>query len=338
MKTKIIATIGPRSDSYEVIRKLVHGGLDIARFNFSHCTPEEFRSRKAKLLKAGRAEKRKVEILADLQGPRIRVGQIPGGSRILKEDEEVVFSTSEKNDAKIIFVDEPKLHSDIKPKELIYLANGDMELEVRKIKGDRIYAVVRRGGTLYSRKAVNVPHTKLSASGLTPKDIKDLKLVMKEGVQYVAISFVQTANDVLKLRKLVKDKVKIVAKIETALALENIDAIIQASDSVMVARGDLGIEVPEERLPFMQKNIIRQAAWHGKGSITATQMLLSMIHNEHPTRAEVSDVANAVLDGSDAVMLSDETASGDYPVKALEALVRIVRQAEKYYFDKPNLL
>lgn len=338
MKTKIIATIGPASDSPEIIKKLVKNGLDIARFNFSHCTYEEFEVRSSKLKRAAKEEKRSVAILQDLQGPRIRVGEIPGGSRQLKDGEGVIFSTKIKGDKEIIFVDEPYLHADIKKGELIYLANGEMKLSVEKIQGDKIYARVERGGILYSRKGVNVPHTKLTTSGLTSKDIKDVKFGLKAGVNYIAISFVQTAEDVLKLKKLVNGKAKVIAKIETALALKNIDEIIQASDGIMVARGDLGIEVAEEKLPFIQKNLIRQAAWHGKASIVATQMLLSMINNPRPTRAEVSDVANAVLEGADAVMLSDETASGKYPVQALETLVKVARQAEQYYFNKPNLL
>lgn len=338
MKTKIIATLGPSSDAYEVIDHLVRDGLDIVRFNFSHCTYEEFQTRKAKIQKAARAHKKEVAILMDLQGPKIRVGVLPSEGRKLTEGDSVVFSTKIKNDANVIFIDDPYLHVDIKKGESIFLADGAMELTVTKIQADRITAKVKRGGMLYSRKGVNVPHTKLTTSGLTAKDIRDVKFGLKEGIDYVAISFVQTAEDVLRLRSIVKNKAKIIAKIETALALKNIDAIIQASDAIMVARGDLGIEVAEEKLPFIQKNIIRQAAWHGKASITATQMLLSMTGNARPTRAEVSDVANAVLDGSDGVMLSDETASGKHPVRALETLVRIVRQAEAYFFDKPNLL
>lgn len=338
MKTKIIATIGPSSDSYEIIEKLVEQGLNIARFNFSHCTFDEFRDRSAKVKKAAAKLKKEVFILQDLQGPRIRVGEIPGGSRKLKDGDSVIFSTKLKNDPEIIFIDEPYLHADIKADELIYLANGDMELVVKKVQGNKIHTEVIRGGILYSRKGVNLPHTKLTTSGLTAKDVKDVKFGLQEGVDYVAISFVQTAEDVLKLKKIVKDKAKVVAKIETAMALKNIDSIIQVSDAIMVARGDLGIEVAEEKLPFIQKNIIRQAAWHGKASITATQMLLSMKESPRPTRAEVSDIANAVLDGTDGVMLSDETASGKYPVQALETLVKVARQAERYYFNKPNLL
>jgi len=212
----------------------------------------------------------------------------------------------------------------------VFLANGDMELLVRRVSGVKISAEVVRGGVLYSRKAVNVPHTKLSVSGLTAKDVKDLKFGLKHGVDFIAISFVQSAQDVLKAKKLVGGRARIIAKIETALSLKDIDNIIQAADGIMIARGDLGIEVPEERLPFIQKNLIRHAAWHGKPSITATQMLTSMVNHPHPTRAEVSDVANAVWDGTDAVMLSDETASGKYPVQSLYMMAKIVKQAEEY--------
>ncbi len=329
LRTKIVATIGPASDAYETIHKLVEGGLDIARINFSHCTPEEFFSRQKFLKKAARALKREVALLQDLQGPRIRVGEMPKEGRVLKEGETVVLNVAAKSNGDI-FVDYPRLAREIKVGHPIFLANGDMELIVRRVSGGKISAEVVRGGILYSRKAVNVPHTKLSVSGLTAKDMKDLKFGLKHGVEFVAISFVQSAQDVLKAKKLVGGKARIIAKIETALALKDIDAIIQAADGIMIARGDLGIEVPEEKLPFIQKNLIRHAAWHNKPSITATQMLTSMVNHPHPTRAEVSDVANAVWDGTDAVMLSDETASGKYPVQSLRMMAKIVRQAEEY--------
>jgi pyruvate kinase len=329
LRTKIVATLGPASDAYDTIYKLVEGGLDIARINFSHCTPEEFKSRQKFLKKAARALKREVALLQDLQGPRIRVGEMPKEGRILKEGEAVVLNVAAQSKGDI-FVDYPRLAREIKVGHPVFLANGDMELTVRRVGGGKISAEVVRGGVLYSRKAVNVPHTKLSVSGLTAKDTKDLKFGLKHGVDFVAISFVQSAQDILKARKLVGGKARIIAKIETALALKDIDAIIQAADGIMIARGDLGIEVPEEKLPFIQKNLIRHAAWHNKPSITATQMLTSMVNHPRPTRAEVSDVANAVWDGTDAVMLSDETASGKYPVQSLRMMVKIVRQAEEY--------
>jgi pyruvate kinase len=345
MRTKIIATIGPASDSGEMIRKFVDAGMDIARINFSHCTDENFLKYKKRIAAASRATGRKIPIMQDLQGPRIRVGELPPEGRRLIEGEAVVFSTNkaetEKGGARAIFVDSPKLHSDMRTGELIYLANGDMELVVTKISGNRITARVARGGTLYSRKGVNLPNTKLSSAGLTKKDIRDVKFGLAHGVDLFAISFVQSAADIDALRKLIdprNKKAKIIAKIETALAVENIDGIISASDAIMIARGDLGIEIAAEKIPFIQKNLIRHAGWYGKGSITATQMLTSMIDHQRPTRAEVSDIANAVWDGTDAVMLSDETASGAYPLEALNMMARVVAQAESSRFDRANPL
>lgn len=329
MRTKLIATLGPSSDSSEMIHKMIESGIDIARMNFSHCKYDEYIERKKKIRASATDLGKEVKILQDLQGPRIRVGEMPKEGVPLIEKAVVVFSTENASDG-VIFVDNPHLHTDIKVGDPVFLASGEMELVVTDIQDTNIYAEVVRGGILYSRKGVNVPRTKLTTSGLTAKDIEDVKFGLQEGADYIAISFVQSAKDVLSLRELVGDKAKIISKIETAIALDNIDEIIKASDAIMVARGDLGIEIPVERLPFIQKNLIRQAAWHQKASITATQMLFSMVNHAHPTRAEVSDVANAVWDGTDAVMLSDETASGQYPLQAIQTMVRVVNQAEEY--------
>lgn len=337
MRTKIIATIGPKSEVPDTLERMVEAGFDIARMNFSHCTDAEYRSRKRLLAKFGRKHGKRIAIMQDLQGPRIRVGELPPEGREVREGETIVFSTKREKGNDAIFIDNPKLHKEVRKDEPIYLANGEMELAVAAVKGPRIYANVVRGGVLYSRKAVNVPHTKLSISGLTAKDVRDLRFALREGVDYVAISFVQTAEDVLKAKRIAGSRAKVVAKIETALALRNIDAIIQASDAIMIARGDLGIEVPVETLPFIQKNLIRHAIWHGKPSITATQILTSMVTHPHPTRAEVSDIANAVFDRTDAIMLSDETASGQYPVRALRTAAKVAAQAEAY-MNRANLL
>ena len=348
MRTKIIATIGPVSDSAEMIQQFVDGGLDIARVNFSHCTDENFLKYKKRLVAAGRKAGRMIPIMQDLQGPRIRVGELPPEGYKLVEGESVIFSTKKTDVVErgngahgVIFVDSPKLHADMRVGELIYLANGDMELVVTRIAGNRIIARVARGGTLYSRKGVNLPNTKLSNSGLTAKDIRDVKFGLAHGVNVFAISFVQAATDVDALRKILgrsNKKATIIAKIETALGVKNIDGIIHASDAIMIARGDLGIEIAAEKIPFIQKNLIRHAGWYGKGSITATQMLTSMIDHQRPTRAEVSDIANAVWDGTDAVMLSDETASGSYPLESLKMMARVVAQAESSKFERPNPL
>lgn len=337
MRTKIIATIGPASDSPEMIQKFIDAGMDIARINFSHAKEDWFLQVQKRIIAGARKAKRNVVIMQDLQGPRIRVGEFPKEGVRLVEGETVVFSTK-KDDPHTIFVDAPKLHADMRRGETIYLANGDMELTVTRIAGNRISAQVTRGGVLYSRKGVNLPDTALSNAGLTPKDIRDVKFALKQGVSVFAISFVQTAKDIAALRRLVGPKAKIIAKVETALGVRNIDEIILASDAIMVARGDLGIEIAAEKIPFIQKNLIRHAAWYGKGTITATQMLVSMVDHARPTRAEVSDVANAVWDGSNAVMLSDETASGKYPLESLKTMVRIVAQAESSRFEIKNPL
>jgi pyruvate kinase len=317
---------------------LVAAGMDIARMNFSHCTYFEYRKRVAALRAISKKSGRRIRILQDLKGPRIRVGALPKNGRVLEDGERVLFSTVGKVPKGAIHIDDPYLHLDIKKGEPVYLSNGVMELVVEKVAGELITMTVVRGGTLYSHKAVNVPNTKLTTSGLTDKDIEDVRFGLAEGADYVALSFVQSAKDVEKLRSIVGKKMRIIAKIERGLALRNIDEIIQASDGIMVARGDLGTEVPVEQVPFIQKNLIRHAAWHGKPAIVATQMLLSMVNHPHPTRAEVSDIANAVWDGADAVMLSEETAEGSYPVEAVRAMIKVAAQAERTHLDRKNLL
>jgi pyruvate kinase len=337
MRTKIVATIGPASSTDIIFRRFVSAGMDIARLNFSHGTPAVFAAWIKSIRNAAKREKRTVRILQDLQGPRIRVGEFPPEGRKLQEGETVWFTTVHDKSGDI-FIDHARLHLEIHRGDPLYLANGDMELLVERVTGNHIGTRVIRGGTLHSRKGVNVPRTKLSNSGLTAKDVRDAKFGLAHGVDSMAISFVQTADDVMKLRRIVGKKMKIVAKIETSMALENIDGIIRASDAIMIARGDLGIEVPIETLPSIQKNLIRHAQWYGKGTITATQMLISMIDHVRPTRAEVSDVANAVWDGTDAVMLSDETASGKYPLESLRMMSRVVHEAESFSLDRPNPL
>lgn len=338
MRTKIVATIGPKSESYEMIKAFAEAGVSIFRMNFSHCTPEEYKTRRGYVLRAAQELGVQLAVMQDLQGPRIRVGIMPEAGRELVEGEIVTFSTAQETDESIIHVDEPYLHADIKVGDPVLLVGGEMELVVRAVEGSRIMCEVIRGGILFSRKGVNVPHTKLTMSGLTDKDRADVQVALAEGVEYIAVSFVQTAEDMQKLRDLVGDKAKTIAKIETPLALDNMDSIMNACDGVMIARGDLGIEMPLEKLPLAQKHLIRHASWLGKGSITATQMLFSMVNHKHPTRAEVSDIAQAVWDGTDAVMLSDETASGDYPLESVQTMVRIVREAERTLYDAPNNL
>lgn len=337
MRTKIIATIGPVSASEEMIRNFIREGMDIARLNFSHGTHESHAEWIARIRQVAKEEGKSVAILQDLQGPRIRVGELPSEGLKLVEGETIRFSTS-KDDTTGIYIDHARLHVDVSVGDPLYLANGDMELTVEEVEGSIIIARIIRGGVLHSRKGVNLPRTKLSNSGLTAKDIRDAEFGLSQNVDMVAISFVQSADDVKHLRKIVGDKVKIIAKIETALAVEHMNSITRAADAIMIARGDLGIEVPIEKLPGIQKNLIRHAQWYDRGTITATQMLISMVNHPRPTRAEVSDVANAVWDGSDAVMLSDETASGEYPLEALSMMVRTVQNAESLTLERPNPL
>ncbi len=338
MRTKIVATVGPKSESYEMIKAFAEKGVTIFRMNFSHCTHEEYIARREKIMQVGKELGVSLSVLQDLQGPRIRVGILPEEGRVLVDGEEIIFSTTEESDQSTIHIDDPYLHADIRIGDPMLLANGEMELIVEKIENSKIHTRVIRGGTLFSRKGVNVPRTKLTQSGVTQKDIDDVRFALTEGVEYIAISFVQSADDVLKLRTHVGNKAKIIAKVETQLALDNIDAIMRAADAIMIARGDLGIEVPLEKLPLIQKNLLRHGMWLEKPTITATQMLYSMINHARPTRAEVSDIAQAVWDGTDAVMLSDETASGEYPMEAVIMMVKIVTEAESSRFKRSNLL
>lgn len=333
LKTRIIATIGPKSDSKEIVRALVEAGMDIARMNFSHCTPDEYRKRQRDLKDAAKATKRTVKIMLDLQGPRIRVGKLPVEGVVIAEGKTYTFTTKAGiYTGGAIQITDPYLHADVKPGDPMFLTSGEMELIITKVRGHEFQAKAVRGGTLFSNKGVNVPKTKLTTSGLTKKDVKDVAFGLKAGVDFIALSFVQSAKDVERLRKLIgpKSKIQIISKIERPIALTNIDEIIQASDGIMVARGDLGVELPMEELPIVQKHLIRHTHWHGKPVIVATQMMMSMVNHPTPTRAEVSDIANAIFEGADGVMLSDETAAGSYPVKAVATMHRIAARAERY--------
>lgn len=336
MKTKIIATLGPKTDVEGVVEGLVEAGMDIARMNFSHCTREEFIKRKAMITSANQKLGKNVQILQDLQGPRIRVGELPPEGRHLERGEIVSFSADNTPDT--IHIDSPSLLESISVDHPIFLSSGQIELIVKSTTATSFTAEVVRGGVLFSRKGVNVPETQLSISGLTEKDLEDVVFALSEGVDYIAVSFVQTADDIRKLKSIVQGRAKIIAKIESAIALKNIDEIIQESDIIMIARGDLGVEIPLERVPFVQKNLIRQANWHKTGAIVATQMLLSMVESPEPTRAEVSDIANAILDGAHALMLSDETAGGQYPLQSVQTMVKIAKETERLFMNSESYL
>jgi pyruvate kinase len=329
-KIHTICTIGPTSEIPEVLERLVIEGMDIARFNMSHATHEQFTRCSDLIAKFNKQHGKNVKILMDLQGPRLRFGEMPKEGRKLVDGEEIIFST-DPEDKDAIFINDPYLHEDVQVHQPLYLSSGEMELLVTKKEGSRIHANVVRGGILFSRKGVNVPDTKLTTRGLTEKDIKDLHFGVENGADIIAMSFVQDGEDMKRLRELIDNsKIQTCAKMELRRGVLNLEDILEYSDLIMVARGDLGVELPLEELPLLQKYMIQQAGRFSTKSIVATQMLMSMVDHPSPTRAEVSDVANAVMDGAWAVMLSDETAFGKYPVEALQYLVRTVKRVEKY--------
>ncbi len=335
MTTDIVVTIGPTSDGEPNFKKLVKAGLTIVRNNFSHCKHEEYKARVAMIKRYNKTTGSNIKILADLQGPRIRVGVMPEAGLVLKPRQVVTFISSVGKDKKDdeIFIDDPYLHADVQVDDPVLLSSGAIELRVVKTmpKTHRFQAEVIVGGVLYSRKGVNLPTTKLTTNALTDKDIADLKFILKTGTDYIALSFVQDSKDILRVKKMIgRQPVKVIAKIERREALKNLDEIIKAADGIMVARGDLGVEIPHEEVPIVQKAMLRKCHLHLKPAIVATQMLSSMVENPFPTRAEVSDVANAVFDGAHAVMLSDETANGKYPLEAVTMMRKVVEKAEEY--------
>lgn len=342
MKTKIVATIGPKSDSKQELYALLDASVDMVRVNFSHASYEQYRRIKKIVQGYNKEREKKVSVMLDLQGPRIRVGKMPEDGIILHDGEIYefgYFKGAYQKAGDIIPIDSPELYKHMKKGAMLFLCNGVIELRVLSVSKKIIKAEVINGGVLNSRKSINVPDTNIKKGSMTAKDLKDVQFGVKEGMDYIALSFVQNAGDVNHLRKLLgkKSKTKIISKIERGVALKNIDKIISASDLIMVARGDLGIETPIEELPILQKNLVRHAHWHNRPVIIATQVMTSMIKNSHPTRAEVSDIANAVLDGADMIMLSDETTVGNYPVEAVKMLRKVIDRTE-YSLYKSNLI
>ena len=331
-KTKIVATIGPASNTPEVFERLVKAGLNMARLNMSH---GEHASHKASIdVIRGVSEKLQtpIPILLDLSGPKIRTGSYTTERITIETGKEITLTSEEiVGDASRIYVNYPKLPQEVKVGSVILLDDGKKKLEVISTDGKEIRCKILVGGELKSRRGVNVPGAYLTIECITEKDKKDLVFGLEAGVDMVALSFVRRAGDVEDLRALMKKagrSVPIIVKIETQEAIENLDAIIAATDGVMVARGDLAVEIPTEQVPVYQKKMIATCNRLGKPVITATQMLESMIHSPVPTRAEVSDVANAIFDGTDAVMLSEESALGEYPVEAIEMMSRIASAVE----------
>ena len=324
--TKIVATLGPASASLEVVESLVRCGLDVARINASHGTSEERAALIRNLRAAAQRADRPVAVLVDLQGPRIRVGDLTAPIQ-LAPGQAVVFApegAAQPGEIPTTF----DLAADARPGKPVLLDDGLIVVEVTAVRAPRVEGRVRYGGLLKSHKGMNLPGSSVSVPPLTEKDRADAAWAVEQGADYVALSFVRSAEDVESLRALLPVGVRIVTKIERDTALGDIERIAEASDAIMVARGDLGVELPFELVPLAQKRVIRCALEHRRPVITATQMLESMIHSPRPTRAEASDVANAILDGTDAVMLSAETAAGEYPCEAVEAMDRIIRAVE----------
>ena len=326
-RTKIVATLGPASNTARKISALVEAGIDVARINASHGTPEQ-RADLIRLVRQVAADAgRPVAVLLDLQGPRIRVGDLPqpiqlaAGQTVVFAPEEVATGTQIPTTY--------DLSRDVKAGARVLLDDGVLAVDVTAVRAPEVEGKVVYGGELKSHKGMNLPGVQVSAPTLTDKDRQDAKFAAQHDVDFIAMSFVRRAEDIAELRELVPGDIRIIAKIEKDTALDDIDRIAEAADGIMVARGDLGVELPFEEVPLVQKKLIRLAQQYRRPVITATQMLESMIHSPRPTRAEASDVANAILDGTDAVMLSAETAAGEYPKEAVEAMTRIIREIEK---------
>jgi len=334
-KAKIVCTIGPSSNSEAVMRDLVRSGMDVARLNFSHGTHEEHARRIERLRRAAQREGCSLGILQDLSGPKIRTGRLKYRAPVaLKAGSELTITPRDvPGTASLISTTFPELSREVEPGARILLADGLIELRVTAIHGDDLECEVINGGLLGEHKGINLPGTLIRVPAITEKDQADLEFGLKHGVDLVAVSFVRTAEDVREAKRLIAARdadVPVIAKLEKPQAIEHLEEILDVADGVMVARGDLGVEVAPEKVPIIQKHVIRRAAEWRKPVITATQMLESMIENPRPTRAEASDVANAVFDGTDAVMLSAETAAGKYPREAVAIMSRIVAETEDH--------
>lgn len=339
--SKIVCTIGPATRSPRMIRKLLLAGMDVARLNFSHGTHAEHAQSISMLREAAAAFEKPIAILADLQGPKIRTGALAGGGTVaLRAGQKFVITTARilGDSTRVSTIFHP-LPREVKSGDRILLCDGLIELRVEKVRGQEVVCQVVNGGLLGEHKGINLPGVKLRVPALTDKDRKDLRFALAHGADYIAVSFVRRPEDVLLAKSLIRRAKKdtpVIAKLEKPEAIENLEAILRASAGVMVARGDLGVEMSLERVPVVQKNIIARAREFRRPVITATQMLESMTENPRPTRAEASDVANAIFDGSDAVMLSAETASGKYPVEAVKMMARIIEEAEASIHEYPR--
>ncbi len=344
-KTKIVATVGPACDTYEKLLGLVKAGVNVFRLNFSHGTHENKAEIIEHIRKINKTEPFNISILGDLQGPKLRVGEIEGGEMQIKPGDILTF-TNEKviGTKERIYVSYTNLHQDVTLGNTILINDGKLEVKVKEVLANNdVQVEVTMGGILSSKKGINLPDTKISLPALTEKDVEDLEFIIEQKLDWVALSFVRSVKDLEGLRKRLEaknSKTKIISKIEKPEALENLRDIIVESDAVMIARGDLGVELPVEKIPLLQKQIIRMCIHRAKPVIVATQMMESMIELNKPNRSEITDVANAVIEGADAVMLSAETAAGEHPVLVVETMRKIILEVEKsgYNYNREDEL
>lgn len=334
-KTKIVATLGPATSTKEVLSAIIEAGVNVCRVNFSHGTYEDHEKTINLIREISKEKGIHTAILADLQGPKIRVGQMEENGVMLEKGQEIIF-TSEKcvGTKDRVYISYKNFPQDVYPGETILLDDGKLNLTIKSTnKVDEVVAVVVHGGKLSSNKGVNLPNTKISLPCLTPKDIEDLKFALSMNISWIGLSFVRTARDIIELKHLIaeaKSNARVVAKIEKPEAIREIDDILKVTDAIMVARGDLGVEIPFQEVPLIQKMLVKKSMKAAKPVIIATQMMESMIENITPTRAEVTDVANAVLDGADAVMLSAETSVGKHPVEVIKSMAKIIVDVEQH--------
>ncbi|MFG3476872.1 pyruvate kinase [Streptomyces sp. NPDC047980] len=337
-RAKIVCTLGPSTDSYEQIKALVDAGMDVARFNLSHGTYADHEERYHHVRKASDETGRSVGVLADLQGPKIRLGRFQEGPVLLERGDEFTITVEPvEGDRDICGTTHAGLASDVTPGERILVDDGRVSLEVTAVDGPRVRTTVVEGGVISDHKGLNLPGVAVSVPALSDKDVDDLRWAIRTGADIIALSFVRTARDIEDVHRIMDEegrRLPVIAKIEKPQAVDNIDDIVAAFDGFMVARGDLGVEMPLEQVPLVQKRAIKLARRNAKPVIVATQMLDSMIENSRPTRAEASDVANAVIDGTDAVMLSGETSVGKHPVETVRTMSRIVEAAEQEILAK----
>ena len=333
-KTKIVCTLGPSTDNEDVLRQLMHEGMDVARCNFSHGVYEDHKKRMDMVKKIRKEVKKHVAILLDTKGPEVRVKQFKDGKITLKEGQLFTLTSDEvEGTEEKVSITYNRLYEDLENGMTVLIDDGLIEMRVEKVEKANIVCRVINGGVVSNNKGINIPDVDLSMPYLSDKDRDDILFGIAEDVDFIAASFVQKKDDIMQLRRLLDKNgggnIKIIAKIENRQGVENIDEIIEVSDGIMVARGDMGVEIPYEEVPVLQKMIIKKVYQVGKQVITATQMLESMIKNPRPTRAEATDIANAVYDGTSAIMLSGETAAGAYPVEAVKTMVRIAERTEQ---------